>query len=72
MPFVAARSAEVGYAVAGEGPGLMRVHGTGGNADPLFSGSGRTTDGGNRLTGIPSTWFRVSGPRPNARYQPGS
>ncbi|MFI9082273.1 alpha/beta fold hydrolase [Streptomyces sioyaensis] len=68
MPFISVRSAEVEYAVAGEGPGLMLVHGTGGNADslfsafvpyfasdrtvirPNFSGSGRTTDGGDTLT----------------------
>ncbi|MCL6298892.1 alpha/beta fold hydrolase [Streptomyces kronopolitis] len=68
MPFASICSAEVEYAVAGEGPGLMLVHGTGGSADslfgefvpyfsgdrtvirPNFSGSGRTTDGGDRLT----------------------
>ncbi|MBM4795970.1 alpha/beta hydrolase [Streptomyces sioyaensis] len=42
MPFASVCStvcsAEVEYAVAGEGPGLMLVHGTGGNADSLFSG----------------------------------
>ncbi|SDG71228.1 Pimeloyl-ACP methyl ester carboxylesterase [Sinosporangium album] len=39
MPFVSLRDAEIHYEVEGSGPGLVLVHGTGGNAESVYGAS---------------------------------